>query len=173
MSRVQVSLLITAIVLLFVSLKACAGILQTTNQNYSSSSSSSRSSATSYASQGQGQSQRYEDNSVVIHEAQKRDPVRSAIAPNITISSLSCKSGVSGAAQGTGFGLSFGSTSDDEDCETRMDAVLLFKLGLKDEAILRLCDNPKMANALNAGGKVKCPEPEVVSVNIEYDQNSN
>lgn len=125
--------------------------------------------------QGQSQSDQFQGsvNSElnITHEAQKRNPVNSAIAPDITISHLSCRSGVSGAAQGTGFGFSFGSTSDDEACETRMDALLLSRLGLDVEAVLRLCDNPKIAKAFKGGGRIQCPVV-VDGRSTTYDPNS-
>ena len=73
-----------------------------------------------------------------------------------------CMGSASAGGSGAGFGFSLGKTYIDENCNARYDAILLHEFGLGQEAILRLCQQPKMAEAL---GKY-CPE-EYQSVDAE------
>lgn len=60
--------------------------------------------------------------------------------------------GVSGSGVGFGFGVASG--VEDKDCTAREDARTLLAMGLKDEAIARLCLRGTMASALGT----KCPQ---------------
>jgi hypothetical protein len=61
--------------------------------------------------------------------------------------------GVSGSGVGFGFGVASG--IEDKDCTAREDARTLLAMGLKDEAVARLCQRDTMAKALG----VKCGVP--------------
>jgi len=56
--------------------------------------------------------------------------------------------GVGGS--GTGFSLQIGGSTLDEGCDAREDARMLFNMGLKDQAIARLCAKPEMKVALGS-----------------------
>lgn len=73
-------------------------------------------------------------------------PMNSPTAP--------CRVAHSAGGSGPGFGISFGSSTLDEGCDAREDSRLLHNMGLRDEAIARLCQKPEMAKAL---GKIRCP----------------
>lgn len=62
--------------------------------------------------------------------------------------------GVSGSWIGGSVGI--GSSVLDEGCEAREDVRLLYNMGLRTEAIARLCMKPEMATAL---GEKNCPKP--------------
>lgn len=72
--------------------------------------------------------------------------VAPAIAPPLATGD--CLGSASGGFNNGLFGLSGGKTYVDEGCNARRDAILLHDLGLTDRAILRLCQQPKMAEAL-------------------------
>lgn len=72
--------------------------------------------------------------------------VAPAFGPNLTTGD--CLGSASGGFNNGIFGLSGGKTYVDEGCNARRDALLLLELGLGQEAVLRLCQQPKMAQAL-------------------------
>ena len=78
-----------------------------------------------------------------------RHRVPDAYAPPLTTSNDTCMGSSSIGGSGAGFGVSVGSTWTDHGCTARADARVLFNMGLKDEAILRLCERPKMAAVLS------------------------
>lgn len=80
------------------------------------------------------------------------------IAPDLLVNPTApCRVAVGASAGwlGGAFGLS-GSVMD-EGCDAREDSRLLYNMGMKDEAIMRLCAKPEMATAL---GVNKCPKKE-------------
>ena len=78
-----------------------------------------------------------------------RKRVPDAYAPPLTTSNDTCMGSSSIGGSGAGFGVSVGSAWTDHGCTARADARVLFNMGLKDEAILRLCERPKMAAVLS------------------------
>lgn len=93
----------------------------------------------------------------VTYQAQQRDPVASAWAAPLTSGSNTCMGSSSGGAQGVTFGVSFGTTWQDDNCNARFDAQALNSLGLRQAAIARLCQRADNAKAIEAAGG-KCPE---------------
>lgn len=92
----------------------------------------------------------------VTYQAQQRDPVASAWAAPLTSGSNTCMGSSSGGAQGVTFGVSFGTTWQDDNCNARFDAQALNSLGLRSAAIARLCQRTDNAKAIEAAGG-KCP----------------
>jgi hypothetical protein len=79
------------------------------------------------------------------------DYVPNAYAPPLATGH--CMGSASAGGSGPGFGFSLGKTYIDENCNARYDAILLRDLGFMDESVLRLCQQPRMAEALGD----KCP----------------
>jgi hypothetical protein len=84
-------------------------------------------------------------------------PPPSAIAPSITsINSDICVTGVSGAAQTQIFGLSFGNTQVDYNCERLKLSKTLYDMGMKVAAVATMCQDRRVFDAMmNAG--TPCP----------------
>jgi len=82
-------------------------------------------------------------------KAASRNRVPDAYAPPLTTSNDTCMGSSSIGGSGPGLGLSLGTTWTDEGCVARSDARVLYNMGLKAEAILRLCERPKMAKVLS------------------------
>jgi hypothetical protein len=84
-------------------------------------------------------------------------PPPSAIAPSVTsINSDICVTGFSGAAQTQIFGLSFGSTRIDYNCERLKLSKTLYDMGMKVAAVAAMCQDRRVFDAMmNAG--TPCP----------------
>ena len=84
-------------------------------------------------------------------------PPPSAIAPSVTsINSDICVTGFSGAAQTQIFGLSFGSTQIDYNCERLKLSKTLYDMGMKVAAVATMCQDRRVFDAMmNAG--TPCP----------------
>lgn len=84
-------------------------------------------------------------------------PPPSAIAPSITsINSDICVTGFSGAAQTQIFGLSFGNTQVDYNCERLKLSKTLYDMGMKVAAVAAMCQDRRVFDAMmNAG--TPCP----------------
>ena len=84
-------------------------------------------------------------------------PPPSAIAPSVTsINSDICVTGVSGAAQTQIFGISFGSTRVDYNCERLKLSKTLYDMGMKVAAVAAMCQDRRVFDAMmNAG--TPCP----------------
>jgi len=84
-------------------------------------------------------------------------PPPSAISPAVTvINSDVCVVGFSGAAQTQIFGISFGGTSKDGNCERIKLARSLYDMGMKVAAVSTLCQDERVFTAMmNAG--TPCP----------------
>jgi len=78
--------------------------------------------------------------------------VAPAYAPPLTTGH--CMGSASAGGSGAAFGFSLGKTYIDENCNARYDSILLHNLGLGQQAILRQCQRPAMAEALGD----LCPE---------------
>ena len=84
-------------------------------------------------------------------------PPPSAIAPSVTsINSDICVTGFSGAAQTQIFGISFGSTRVDYNCERLKLSKTLYDMGMKVAAVSTMCQDRRVFDAMmNAG--TPCP----------------
>jgi hypothetical protein len=84
-------------------------------------------------------------------------PPPSAIAPTVTsINSDICVTGYSGAAQTQIFGLSFGGTQTDYNCERLKLSRTLYDMGMKVAAVATMCQDRRVWDAMmNAG--TPCP----------------
>lgn len=79
------------------------------------------------------------------------------IAPDLLVNPTApCRVGVGASAGWLGGAFGVNGSVMDEGCDAREDSRLLFNMGMKDEAIMRLCAKPEMATALGA----KCPKKE-------------
>jgi hypothetical protein len=82
----------------------------------------------------------------------------SAIAPGLTAAGVhSCAGSTTAAGGGTGFGFSFGSTYEMQECNRRAYAASLMGLGQNRAALALLCNNAEVMAALNQTG-VACPQ---------------
>lgn len=88
----------------------------------------------------------------------------SAIAPGLTAAGVhSCAGSTSAAGGGTGFGFSFGTTYEMQECNRRAYAATLMGMGQNAAALALVCNNPEVQNALNLTG-VTCPQQRAVAV---------
>lgn len=84
-------------------------------------------------------------------------PPPSAIAPTVTsINSDICVTGYSGAAQTQIFGLSFGGTQTDYNCERLKLSRTLFDMGMKVAAVAAMCQDRRVWDAMMSAG-TPCP----------------
>jgi hypothetical protein len=79
-------------------------------------------------------------------------PDTTLIVPGMT---APCVISVGASGSGVGFGFGIAAGLEDKDCTAREDARTLLSIGLKDEAIARLCLRADMKTALGP----KCPQP--------------
>jgi hypothetical protein len=71
-------------------------------------------------------------------------PPPSAISPSITtINPKNCSTGVAGAAQTQIFGISFGSTVKDTNCERVVNAESMFNMQMKTAAVAVMCQDAR------------------------------
>lgn len=99
---------------------------------------------------------------VTYAPAQERAPVATAYAAPLTASNGTCMGSSSAGGQGAAFGLSFGSTWTDNNCDIRYDAEALRAAGLPGAAQARLCQKAEIAKAMEAAG-TPCPGTKRVS----------
>lgn len=96
------------------------------------------------------------DGGTIVNQATQPTNTRSTIVsvPNVNNASLTsggydvCLGSASGGGSITGFGLSFGTTKTDDNCVTVKQVTLLNNMGLKDAAIARMLQDPKLRDAL-------------------------
>ena len=80
-----------------------------------------------------------------------------AVSPSVIINNNDvCKSGVSGAAQSAWFGISFGKTIEDLNCERLKLARSLFGMGMKVASVSLLCQDTRVFQAMEMAG-TPCP----------------
>ena len=92
-----------------------------------------------------------------ISEATVKSPPPSAISPSITvINSDVCVTAVSGAAQTQIFGMSFGGTMRDVNCERLKLSRSLYDMGMKVAAVATMCQDRRVWDAMMAAG-TPCP----------------
>jgi hypothetical protein len=124
------------------------------NQSYSYSTSNAGSdSRTSIKDVGNSSA----SSSVHVEADKRRIPVATATAPALTASNGTCMGSSSAGAQGAAFGLSFGSTWTDTDCDRRYDSIRLQELGMTEAAMLLMCNKPEVREAMELAGTA-CPD---------------
>ena len=96
-------------------------------------------------------------NSYSKTDSTVKSPPPSAIAPAITtINNDLCVVGASGAVQTQIFGMSFGSTTRDMNCERIKLAKNLYDMGMKVAAVATLCQDRRVFDAMMDAG-TPCP----------------
>jgi hypothetical protein len=124
------------------------------NQSYSySTSNAGADSRTSIKDVGNSSA----SSSVHVEADKRRIPVSTATAPALTASNGACMGSSSAGAQGAAFGLSFGSTWTDTDCDRRYDSIRLQELGMTEAAMLLMCNKPEVREAMELAGTA-CPD---------------
>jgi hypothetical protein len=96
-------------------------------------------------------------SSVYVESDKRRIPVATATAPALTASNGACMGSSSAGAQGAAFGLSFGSTWTDTDCDRRYDSIRLQELGMTEAAMILMCNKPEVREAMELAGTA-CPD---------------
>ena len=75
-------------------------------------------------------------------ETTVKSPPPSAISPSITvINNKNCSTGISGATQTQIFGISFGATVKDANCEMVVKAESLYNMQMKTAAVAVMCQD--------------------------------
>jgi hypothetical protein len=88
-------------------------------------------------------------NSTRVSGTQTLRNVPSVQAPGLAAAGIeTCLGSVSGGVAFPGGGFTFGSTTPDRGCDTRLDARTLWAFGLKPQAVARLCQKEEMSAAL-------------------------
>jgi len=101
------------------------------------------------------------DNSTTSNSTSNiRSAPGTASAPGLSSGIDTCSLSVSAGVQTFNFGISGGSTYNDEKCEMRKNAKLLNDLGMKVASLALICKDPKIFSAMFSAGTF-CP----VSVN--------
>ena len=88
--------------------------------------------------------------------AQARNPVSSGASSQLTSGSDTCMGSSMGGAQAISFGFSIGGTWLDSDCVRRKDATSLYNMGHKKAALVLMCQNENVRNAMQSAGDI-CP----------------
>lgn len=96
------------------------------------------------------------NTTTVVTEAQKRNPVNTAYAAPLTAAEDTCMGSTTAGAQGIGFGLSLGSTYQDEDCVRRKDARELHNMNHRGAAIALMCQSENVRTAMEQAGDNSC-----------------
>lgn len=91
----------------------------------------------------------------VTYQARRREAATAYAAP-LAASNGTCMGSSSVGGQGAAFGISFGTTWRDSDCDMRYDAQALQSVGMADAAVARLCQKAEIASAMEAAG-TPCP----------------
>ena len=85
------------------------------------------------------------------------DMVPAVYAPGLTSSGMvTCMGSTSAGGSGSGFGISFGSTWVDENCERRLDASKLAELGYADASVALMCGDTAVWDSMELTGH-PCP----------------
>lgn len=144
-----------ALILLLLAFPALAADSWSTASSYSQASAQAGAVAGAYSGGNtfQGGSTSYKE--------QKQAPA--VFAPNIA-PTAPCMGGTSAGGSGTGFGLSFGTSWTDDECNTRETARLFHSLGMASDALAVLCSSAYAAAAPSCAGREKpCHADEIVA----------
>lgn len=93
------------------------------------------------------------------HYEAPKIPVATAYAAPLTAANGTCMGSSSAGGQGVGFGLSFGTTWTDSDCDRRYDAQELRAQGHTKAATALLCQKASIREAMKAAG-TPCPQDD-------------
>lgn len=104
-----------------------------------------------------GGDQANSQSTTITHEAQARNPVNTAYAAPLTTSNGTCMGSTSAGGQGVTFGVSFGTTWTDDNCDRRFDAIELRAQGLTLAATALMCQKENIRKAMKTAG-TPCPE---------------
>ena len=95
------------------------------------------------------------------YKEQKQAPA--VFAPNIA-PTAPCMGGTSASGSGTGFGLSFGTSWTDDECNTRETSRMFHSMGMTVDALAVLCSSAYASAAPSCAGKDKpCHADEIVA----------
>lgn len=122
------------------------------NSNSSADSTSTSSGGVGVGSQGQSLS----IDSHAVYEAQRRNPVSTAIAPPIVSSNDTCMGSSSIAGSAVSFGFSAGTTWTDDNCVMLKNSREMWNMGFKGAALARLCMDALNKEAFEVTG-INCP----------------
>lgn len=124
------------------------------NTNTNTTTSTSTVTNTSTSTVNSNSTNNTTSSSTVDH---KNQPVGGARAPSVSVSNSDvCVSGVSGGAQSNMFGLSFGGTVTDANCERIKLSRELRKGGMKVASVALLCQDSRVFQAMIMSG-TPCP----------------
>jgi len=102
------------------------------------------------------------------YQDQKQAP--SVFAPSIA-PTAPCMGGTSAGGSGTGFGLSFGTSWTDDECNTRETARIFHSMGLMSDALAVICSSAYAASAPSCAGKERpCHDDEIVAKRLGVSQ---
>lgn len=123
------------------------------NKNVSKSKATSNANATSRSKAKSNSNSNATGGNANVTNVENTDiPVSTAYAPSLTSSNDTCMGSSSLGGQGAGFGISLGSTWEDEDCRRRKNARFLYNVGSKASAIALMCEDTEVANAIMKSG---------------------
>ena len=109
------------------------------------------------AAQGVGsQGQSLTVDSHAVYEAAQRNPVSTAVAPQLTSSNDTCMGSTSLGGSAVSFGFSVGTTWTDTNCLMLKNAREIWNMGFKGAALARLCMDDLNREALESTG-INCP----------------
>lgn len=91
-----------------------------------------------------------------------RIPVATAYAPALVAGTNTCMGSSSVGGQGITFGLSLGTTWEDDGCTRRSNAATLFSLGQTSGAIALMCQDADIAEAMQTAG-TPCPGAQKIA----------
>jgi hypothetical protein len=128
---------------------------QTTSTNVNQNNSTSTATNVNQNIQSGEMTNRNINESTVTQKVIQPPPT--AIAPAMmSMGSDLCVTGVSGATQTQVFGLSFGGTMRDQNCERLKLSKTLFDMGMKVAAVATMCQDRRVFDAMMAAG-TPCP----------------
>ena len=125
--------------------------------NAGNSTVTSNTGGNSLTNEGNNAKQNTTVNVAGDHYEAPRIPVATAYAAPLTAANGTCMGSSSAGGQGVGFGLSFGTTWTDSDCDRRYDAQELRAQGLTKAATALLCQKATIREAMKAAG-TPCPQ---------------
>ena len=99
-------------------------------------------------------------------------PASTVYAPSLLSGVDNCEKSTNVGGEMFGFGISFGSTSGDENCERRNYAVLLVHMGERAAALALLCQNQNVRDAMLSVGR-SCPKTNASGIHAGKDHHRN
>ncbi len=93
------------------------------------------------------------------YKEQRQAPT--VFAPNVA-PTAPCMGGTSAGGSGTGFGLSFGTSWTDDECNTRETARLFHAMNLRADALAILCSSAYAAAAPSCAGRARACHADAI-----------